>query len=280
MSMYDEWVWKELTHWRIADISIDDGIDWCEPNWKILPFIAEFFNTTSILPALIAFVILFINIWHFRDVIESRFYIWLIAYIFSAIGGIFAHGTLIHFAGVIDEVILFINGLMFILIQTSTWNLNKINNLWWIALIIISIIWFFVLEIIPLPGFIVTVSGQIGVGVVQIWFVYKLYVTKSLFNINNFLRLYIFGWTVYSMAGICAICDIIFCSYISYSVLHSIWHILVGIASQILFVCVVKIRLHVLDRHNEIQEIRYFPFFFRRCESIPTLDKNDDITIR
>eukprot|EP01084_Bolivina_argentea_P119354 211636_1 len=275
MSIYDNWAWKELTHWRISDDGYDKGIDWCEPNWVITPYIGEFFNSISILPTLVCFSALMINIYHFKDVIETRYYVWLFAYMGSAMGGIIAHGSLLHFFGIIDEMILFANGLMFIFILTNTWNVDKIHKLWYIWMNIAVVIWFFCLELIPIPGFIITVAGQFGVGVIQIWFLWKLFKTKMLFTIPNLLRYYIIGFIMYAIAGTFAMLDVLLCPMMNYSILHAIWHVMIGILSQLLFVLVLKIRLYVLNRHDEITQIKYFPFFFKRIE-IETNGGSDD----
>ena len=262
MSIFDEWTWRELEHWRIIDGSIDYGIDWCEPNWTISPYIAEFFNTISTLPTLIQFIALLLNICHFSNIIETRYFVWLIAYASAAVAGIVAHSSLSHLSGIIDETILFINGLILIFILTNTWNVQKINTLWYFTLIILPITWFLILELVPVAGSILTVSSQICVGLMQIWFIWTLYSTKAFINVENILKYYIIGFPIYILGVIFAVCDILLCSYISYSIFHAIWHLCLGITSHMLFICLVKIRLYVLNRHHQIQEIKYFPFCF------------------
>eukprot|EP00483_Globobulimina_turgida_P008595 UN08613 len=162
MSLMDKWVWTELTHWRISDISFDSSIDWCEPNWTITPYIGEFFNCVTVMPATIQFTLLFINILEFRHIIEGRYYVMLFIFLLSSIFGTAAHGTLMYTVGIIDEFVLLNVAIITIFILITTWKKqkDKIDFKWYFLMISGSCISFLLLEFIPVPGFAITVSGQ------------------------------------------------------------------------------------------------------------------------
>ena len=268
-----------FNHWRITDTSFDAGIDWCEPNWVMSPYIGEFFNTISIFPTLCHFIAVFINICLLRKykVIEPRFFVWLgLCFIPSSLGNIAAHASLVNWIGIGDEMILFINQCMFAFIMTNTFNKNKINKLWYYGIFLSCVVWFFILEIIPVAGLIATLFGHVCIGIIQVWFVYKLWSTRAMFKVIRFKRLYAIAWTFYAAASTFAVCDVFLCEFMNYSVLHSIWHVLVGIASHLLLVSVLKIRLFVIQKEGVIEEIPCFPFLLR--PSVQNIQKTVQIT--
>eukprot|EP01084_Bolivina_argentea_P119349 211629_1 len=131
MSLTDKWVWSEFKHWRITDNTFDSSIDWCEPNWPITPYIGEFFNCITVMPAIIQFTLLFINMLKFRNIIDTRYYAMLFIFLLSSISGTTAHATLLYTVGIIDEFVLLNVAIItiFVLITTFKIQTDKIHDI-------------------------------------------------------------------------------------------------------------------------------------------------------
>lgn len=82
---------------------IDSSIDWCEPNYVITYYIAEFYNTLSSLPML--FLAIF-GIWYTRKYAtkEIRYLCVFAAIFFVGFGSVAFHGTLRFYAQLLDEL--------------------------------------------------------------------------------------------------------------------------------------------------------------------------------
>eukprot|EP01084_Bolivina_argentea_P200626 343057_1 len=133
----------------------DKNIDWCEPNYVFSSSIGEFFNTISVWPTFIQWTFLFINFYVFRKYIEFRYFFLLFTYCLNSIFGSFAHATLWHISGVMDEFFL---SLADVTILFNIFIIFKENVPWYhIIFIALFMFIFFIIEMtIPIAGYVIT----------------------------------------------------------------------------------------------------------------------------
>eukprot|EP01062_Namystynia_karyoxenos_P074304 TRINITY_DN71187_c0_g1_i1.p1 TRINITY_DN71187_c0_g1~~TRINITY_DN71187_c0_g1_i1.p1 ORF type:complete len:276 (+),score=62.94 TRINITY_DN71187_c0_g1_i1:85-912(+) len=92
--------------------------DWCEPNYRVTPYVAEFWNTLSSVPIVIGAVI-FIRV-AYRLRYESRFYGGGAAVAVIGAGSVAFHGTLTRAGQILDELPMLWCALFFLWIVVST----------------------------------------------------------------------------------------------------------------------------------------------------------------
>lgn len=79
---------------------VTSSVDWCEVNYQVNPFIAEFFNTaSSFAMAIVGLMGILLHPWA-----ERRFKIAFLATVVVGLGSVAFHGTLKKFAQALDEV--------------------------------------------------------------------------------------------------------------------------------------------------------------------------------
>lgn len=78
------------------------SVDWCEDNYEVTHYIAEFWNTMSSIPIFLAGAIG--AYWSVRQGLERRFTLCFLAVAFIGIGSALFHGTLLYWGQFLDEV--------------------------------------------------------------------------------------------------------------------------------------------------------------------------------
>jgi len=81
----------------------DSNIDWCEPNYVVTPYIAEFFNTISSVPISL-FAILGIMLSRQYASTEIRYSFAYFVVVLVGVGSVLFHGTLRRVAQACDEL--------------------------------------------------------------------------------------------------------------------------------------------------------------------------------
>lgn len=90
---------REMGFWGPVDASLD----WCEPNYAITPYIAEFWNTISAIP-MFTWSLVGWYLCYKSGVKEARFKVLLASLGFIGIGSVCFHGTLRFSAQLLDEL--------------------------------------------------------------------------------------------------------------------------------------------------------------------------------
>ena len=140
---------------RSLEFVYDNNVDWCEPNHVYHDTIGEFFNTISVWPSFIQWTFLLVNFIKFKQYIEFRWFFLLFTYYLNSLFGSFAHATLWHISGVIDEFFLAFVG---ITILFNMFIIFKDDIKWYQQSIIpiFMIIFFSISMYIPIAGYIIT----------------------------------------------------------------------------------------------------------------------------
>ena len=93
--------------------------DWCEANYAITPYVAEFFNTLSSIPVLMVGVFFFIKNVRYRY--GKRFALAALGVAVVGAGSIAFHGTLQRWGQILDEVPMLWSSLVCLWIGCCNW---------------------------------------------------------------------------------------------------------------------------------------------------------------
>ncbi len=80
------------------------SVDWCEPNYTLVPWIAEFWNTVSSLVILAAGLYGLVMWWRWRGALERRFAVCFAGLAVVGAGSTLFHGTLLKLPQASDEL--------------------------------------------------------------------------------------------------------------------------------------------------------------------------------
>eukprot|EP01084_Bolivina_argentea_P224109 379033_1 len=100
---------KNIGYWG----NVDSLQDWCEPNYVITFYIAEFFNTLSSIPMILCCII---GIYFARKakIKEPRYMLCFLSLGITGIGSCLFHGTLRYYMQLMDELPMMIANMVFI----------------------------------------------------------------------------------------------------------------------------------------------------------------------
>ena len=267
-------------------LSYDEEIDWCEPNYVFIPYIAEMFNATTNFIQLIFWICFSFHIYSFREYVEKRHFVLLLLVSVVMMSGIIAHSTCIYIVGAIDEFLTFTLALFMALVMYINYkDLDDVPLKWIIGLIIIEILYIAIVIFFPAQGFIFTLFGQ----TLQI-IAFALYVLVPKFNnykirqIPSYWIPLIIAVTLLILALICANVELLFCDFflktMNYSIGHSLWHIFItpSWAIAILLIILTRAQCNCDKIENEHDRVwiginPYFPFYFIKKPYIPIIYK-------
>ena len=80
------------------------SVDWCEPNYIVSPYVAEWYNCISSLPILFGAIF---GIWYYRNLFGNllpRYYIGFVGMALVGLGSAAFHGTLLRYPQASDEL--------------------------------------------------------------------------------------------------------------------------------------------------------------------------------
>lgn len=202
-------------------------IDWCEYNYKVVPFIAEFWNTFTGLSLCLSSFIFYIN----NKKLIRNLYI-LNSYLINAnyllfmvgIGTIFFHGTLLYIFQLFDEIPMLLITFDYIYILLTITNRNYLwfyyTKYIWCFIIIMS---YWIHPTLQIITFFTIFTTNICIIILLLYKIPQKY--KS--NIHCYYVL-----VMVFIGVICLtiwIVDSLFCKYVQHLYLHSIWHIVTSI---------------------------------------------------
>ena len=215
-------------------------VDWCEYNYTVVPFIAEFWNTLTGLALCISSFVFYKNNSELiynglvkdnnnnnnnlnRYLINANYLLFIVG-----IGTIFFHGTLLYIFQLFDEIPMLLITFDYIYILLT---INKSNYVWFYytkyiwCFIIITSYWIHpTLQIITFFTFFTT-----NICIIIIVLLYKIHPKyKTLYKETKVNYLPVIGF----MGVICLtiwIIDSLFCKCVQHLYLHSIWHIVTSV---------------------------------------------------
>jgi dihydroceramidase len=150
--------------------SVASSVDWCEPNYVVSPFVAEWWNTLSSFPialgALLGLILLFVS----GRRREPRFLVGYLVVFVVGLGSAAFHGTLSKLGQALDELPMVAAGLVFVYSvrfrrspESPTPELLAVMRRWWGALGLYALLFGVAYFLIPayFTLFILTYSGLI-----------------------------------------------------------------------------------------------------------------------
>jgi dihydroceramidase len=190
------------------------NIDWCEDNYYISYYIAEWYNSLSnLIPIFYSIYILYNLKFTYNNI--NYYHISYILLIFVFIGSFCFHATLTNVGQMLDEIPMLITN-VYMIYLLDNYNIKKL--IYNIILKIIFILWMYYYPNSPLPFQLSFIVFNLILFSKVFNIIIKYPVLKRKTNLNKSIFYYI-------IAIICWLLDLFFCSYLKYFYLHSFWHI-------------------------------------------------------
>lgn len=203
------------------------SIDWCEDNYQVATYIAEFLNTISNIP------IVFLSYYGFLNYPNSLS-LWMLM---AAIGvsSAYFHATLSELGQILDEeaILLF-----------AIW--LELNMGFKVSLILLSVA-------------VLTIWPSINRFYLAVIVCYQLsrYYWNPKHHHLELKNLYYTSLVVFAVAGICWIVDMVLCHHLLIS-LHWVWHLLTAFG---LYYCIVYLEadrlIHVAQSDHNHSQIKW-----------------------
>ena len=217
---------------------VDALVDWCESNYVVSPFIAEFWNTISHVPTplYIALGIIYTRKYATN---ELRFVLTFVSIILVALGSIAFHSTLRFYAQLLDELPLILTNACLI----------------------------YCLGTIPTLNLIIYIITQITLYLYLQWYAvffisYALtivYIIRTSFKLTSSMtlerRLLIKACMLYALGFIFWTFEHAFCDTVRPFQFHAIWHCLSGFASYIFVLFLIAHRIR--SQSSDVYQIKY-----------------------
>lgn len=225
------------------------SIDWCERNYVITPYIAEFWNCISSLVFCFLSGILFIHALYHR--IERRFLILDLSFVLVGLGSACFHGTLTHLGQMFDELPMVYSLIIWLCVL---FRMDQVKNLQHnthtfdcliIFAILYGILWTY-MQI--LQTFVIVFQVHFALMVVGAIFKSIMLYRQTQHHTRN-IKIFIISYVSWlALALLCWILDQKLCEKMNSPggfnpQLHAWWHILCGIDSYVGTVCSESLRL-------------------------------------
>jgi len=205
------------------------SIDWCERNYVVTSYIAEFWNCISSFSMCLLGLILFIR--GFRNRIEKRFLLSSIGLTIVGLGSAYFHGTLTYFGQMADELPMVYSMIIwwFILFQMNEINRNQSLTYKWILFgLAYALLWTYVHT---LKSFVIIFQGHMSLMVLGAIIKFISLYRQSIHCVRQLKYLLIVYISLLAIAFICWIIDQQLCDKFNRlsrinPQLHAWWHVL------------------------------------------------------
>ncbi|ODN03020.1 Alkaline ceramidase 3 [Orchesella cincta] len=239
-------------------------VDWCEMNYEVSPFIAEFWNTVSNLIMIILPILGIIEIMRMR--LEKKYILTHCSLIAVGIGSWAFHMTLLYYMQLLDELpMLFANGILIYQIGEIRKSVKKPVNSKLAFACCVSTFLFSVIHVAFKNN--VLFQGMYGAGVLVVLSLdYRLIVDNKC---RTCTRLLSAGFLMFLVAfGLWNI-DNQHCSQLTnlrtelppylgpMTQLHAWWHVLTGYGTYIHILFIIHARSHFVEPRTQVT-VRYF----------------------
>lgn len=230
-------------------------VDWCEENYVVLPFIAEFWNTITGLALCFSSFMFYKNNKKLRGDLNDYLHKANYTLFIVGVGTMFFHGTLLYIFQLFDEIpmLLMTFDYIYILDTLTKQQLSYFYKSKYVfcSIVIIS---YFVHPTLQIFAFFTFFS-------INVFLIFVLFNKipdkfKSKQFKSNLFALEVCG----SLCLLIWITDSLFCKYINHLYLHSIWHILTSILLYItnnLFKNIIYSRSSFI-RENHLYLLGYY----------------------
>jgi dihydroceramidase len=241
------------------------SIDWCERNYVITEYIAEFWNCiSSLLMCLLAGILIIRGLY---NRIENRFLFLSFSFGFVGFGSGYFHGTLTHFGQMADELPMVYSMIIwwFILFRMNKLKLKN-NKIYSIDILILFGIFygFFWTYLQTLKTFILVFQIHFTLmvlgGIIKLIYLYR----ETQYNTHYIMYLIITYVGLLFPAILCWIIDQQLCEKMN-SIdgfnpqFHAWWHIICGIDCHVGIVCIESMRiLSIKYQQYQMKDVESF----------------------
>jgi dihydroceramidase len=230
-------------------------IDWCEPNYQVTEYIAEFWNTLSSVPIIL--LGMYGWIMHPNVKIRERCMFTMIAMV--GIGSVLFHGLLHRYAQVLDELPQFFGNMLMIY---NIWETDRcIKHIIMSATFIFISVYYFSDNydtFIIGTSFAVIATATSAISKV-------VFISHPRKNCN-LTALLLIALCIYITGAVCLYVDMKLCDHTGHVYLHALWHLLAALGtymSALFTISVVNPRRYrmssklVLVKQNQYVNKRY-----------------------
>lgn len=235
----------------------DALVDWCEANYAVTQFIAEFYNTVSSFPLILLSVIA-VAVGVMGKRLEMRFLVTFLSLGFVGVGSALFHATMRYWGQLFDEVPMMLGSLS-LLYCIYTTDLSPKQSHWRISTMFISWgllnVYLYIFQQ-QYALFLINYGGQTLISVIFGYTKCRPFSTP----LSNKLFFCCVG--IYAMGLSCWIIDQRWCSLMQPFQLHAFWHICAGYGSYLGVYCSVICRGQFLKYATKLK-------ICRMCSTVP-----------
>lgn len=236
-------------------------IDFCEPNYAVSHYFAEFFNTLSSLP-IIMWGILGLTLTHYYATKQFRFKLCFMSLMFVGVGSFLFHASLRYKYQLLDELPMLLTSAS-TLFCTLTLHLNKMNRAQY--LLILSQTSITMLEILLYVYFkiwsIFFIGYAVNVAIITYYLV-KYHLKNSLIK-----KWFMFSWLCYYGGFFIWCIDMKYCEYVQVFQFHSFWHCAAGYGSYLISLVLVLIKATYLKKKTSVTLLNASDLLWTKDES-------------
>lgn len=230
---------------------VDSLMDWCEPNYVITPYIAEFFNTLSSIPMIIWALIGII--YTYKYCTKEKKYIMAFLVLFCVGSGSVAfHGTLRFHAQLLDELPMMMGDfvLLYCCIEAESPKASIPLAILFLFFAILEIVLYVVYQwwFIFLLGYAVGVFAQVVICYTRIRSYSSL--LRKIFYAS--VILYFVAFTLWFSENA-------FCPHVQKWQLHAIWHLGAGYGVYLWILSLIIMRCEFLKKKPQIRITQPIP---------------------
>ncbi|ETO29984.1 hypothetical protein RFI_07136 [Reticulomyxa filosa] len=251
---------------------VDSSVDWCEPNYVVTHYVAEFFNSLSSTPMIIWSILGMYYLYRFTTN-EIKFHWCFLSLAIVGVGSTAFHGTLRFHAQLLDELPMLVTSFscLYALLEMKTPPEKRANFFLLFSLVCICS----VIEVTRYPFFFLKSVTFVNFPlkkyfkklifsyvILKLWYIFlfsyaivvatvTLYTLVNLGDLSKKLFIaaclcYYGGWTLW-------ILDQIYCEKVQPYHFHSFWHLGAGYGTYCWILGLVSMRQDFLKKQHKIE---------------------------
>jgi dihydroceramidase len=228
------------------------SVDWCEANYVVSPYVAEFFNTLSSLAMVTVGVIGLFRHW---KALETRFLVAFFAIAVVGLGSALFHATLRFELQMLDELPMLYLALVMVYILLELRPGRRYGK--WLPFVLFAHGVLVTLLAALTRGRLQFFAFHLSFGSLEVFALFRVFLLYRASKSPRIRRLFWLGMSSYVVAVALWFVDLRFCDFLSVALpsfgvpnpeLHAVWHVLVSFGFYLLVVMISEVRSVALRR--------------------------------